>query len=160
MDAYYEAIDRRLSGVYVAQSDFGVYSEETEQFVTETSEKIERAFTNIQEIVTDLEGLEYSLVEVNAHVRTGLLYTNDEGIPIYGLEIGQKNQLDGVEVFNKYARFTSDRLSFYDNNDTEVAYISDYQLYITNAEISGALTLGGFRIDTTKGFRLKYVGRG
>lgn len=160
VDAYYEAIDRRLSGVYVAQSDFGVYSEETEQFVTETSEKIERAFTNIQEIVTDLEGLEYSLVEVNAHVRTGLLYTNDEGIPIYGLEIGQKNQLDGVEVFNKYARFTSDRLSFYDNNDTEVAYISDYQLYITNAEISGALTLGGFRIDTTKGFRLKYVGRG
>ena len=65
-----------------------------------------------------------------------------------------------MEVFNKYARFTAGRLSFYDKNDIEVAYISDYKLYITNAEIKGTLKLGAFLIDTSKGFRLKWVGRG
>ena len=88
------------------------------------------------------------------------MYTDDNGIPIYGLEIGQRNDVDGVEVFNKYAQFTSDRLSFFDSNDVEVAYISDYKLYITHVVIKGTLTGNAFRMDFTNGFRLKYVGRG
>jgi hypothetical protein len=66
---------------------------------------------------------------------------------VYGVEIGQKNTIDGEEVFNKFARFTADRLSFYDQNDSEVAYISDYKLYIRNAEITSSLKIGGF-VDT------------
>ena len=54
----------------------------------------------------------------------------------------------------------ADRLSFYDQNGSEVAYISDYKLYISNAEITGALKLGGFTIDTERGFTLRWVGRG
>jgi hypothetical protein len=38
-------------------------------------------------------------------------------------------------------------MSFYDSNENEVAYISDRRLHITNAEITGSLTLGGF-VDT------------
>lgn len=141
VDAYYEEINSRLVGEYVAQSDFGEFSEHTEQAITENSTEIERAFENIQEIITDIENIEFTLVEVNAHIRSGLLYY-DEGVPVYGLEIGQKNTIDGEEVFNKYARFTSDRLSFYDQNDTEVAYISDYKLYIRNVEITGSYKIG------------------
>ena len=96
---------------------------------------------------------------MNAHIKPGILYYED-GIPVYGLEIGQKNTIDGVEVFNKYARFTSNKLSFYDQNGTEVAYISDYKLYITNMEITGTAKFGAFLLNTTKGFRLKCVGRG
>lgn len=142
VDAYYEEINSRLVGEYVAQSDFGEFSEQTEQAITENSTEIERAFTNLQEIITDIENIEFALVEVNAHIRSGLLYY-DEGVPVYGLEIGQKNTIDGVETFNKYARFTSDRLSFYDQNDNEVAYISDYKLYIRNVEITGSYKIGG-----------------
>lgn len=148
VQAYYEEINKRLVGEYVAQSDFGVFSEQTEQAITENSTEIERLFTNIQEIVTHIENLEFTLVEVNARIRSGLLY-EDEGVPVYGLEIGQKNIIDGEEVFNKYARFTSDRLSFYDQNDTEVAYISDYKLYIRNVEITGSYKIGGF-VDTVQ----------
>jgi hypothetical protein len=79
---------------------------------------------------------------------------------VYGLEIGQRNKIDGEEVFNKYARFTSDRLSFYDQNDTEIAYISDYKLHINHAEVLGTLKIGGYLIDTTKGLTFKWVGRG
>lgn len=156
VDAYYEVVKDRLAGEYVARSDFGAYSERTTQDITKDSKAIENVFTNIQKITTDIENLQYKLVEVNAHIRSGLLYY-DGGVPIYGLEIGQKNTVDGEEVFNKYARFTSDRLSFYDQNDTEVAYISDYKLYITNAQITGTLTLGRYELDTSDGLAFKWV---
>ena len=160
VNAYYVEINRRLDGEYVARSDFGSYTERTSQEINENSTEIERLFTNVQTIVSDLETLQYSIIETNAHINSGLLYYDEAGIPIYGLEIGQRNKVDGVEVFNKYARFTSDRLSFYDQNDNEVAYISDYKLYITHVEITGTAKFGAFLIDTTAGFRLKYVGRG
>ena len=241
VNAYYEEINERLEGTYVAQSDFGTFQEQTLQEITKNSTEITQVLTNVQTIVTDVntiganvqavetnlqdtkvgigsnletlsdevgqldsdlrgvkEGVEtnlqgladevgaidskledaksainsdietlknelnnivYSIIEVNAHIKSGLLYYDENEIPIYGLEIGQINIIDGVEVFNKYARFTAGRLSFYDKNDTEVAYISDYKLYITNAEITGTLKLGAFLVDTTYGFRLKYVGR-
>lgn len=160
VQAYYEEISTRLESLYVAQSDFGTFTESTEQTITQSSTDIEQAFTNIQQILTDIENLSFTLAEVNAHIKSGILYYDDEGIPVYGLEIGQKTTLDGEEVFNKYARFTSDRLSFYDHNGTEVAYISDFKLYITHVEIIGSVKGGGFRLDLSKGIRLKHIGRG
>lgn len=143
VDAYYEEINRRLSGLYVAESDFGTFVEETEQSITENSTEIERTFTNVQEILTDVETLGFTLAEVNAHIKSGLLYY-EYGIPVYGLEIGQKNIVEDEEVFNKFARFTSDRLSFFDQNGSEVAYVSDLRLYIQNVEIVSSLRLGGY----------------
>ena len=143
-EAYYEEINSRLTGEYVAQSDFGTFVEQTEQNLTQTSTEIEQAFENLQQIFTDIENLNFTLAEVNAHIKSGLLYYDDVGIPVYGLEIGQKNTVDGDEVFNKFARFTSDRLSFYDQNKNEVAYISDYKLYIGNVEITSSYKIGGF----------------
>lgn len=157
VEAYYETISKKLSGEYVAKSDFGVYTEHTTQTITADSKNVESLYNSIQEIVSDIYSLEHSIIEVNAHIKSGLLYYDDKGIPIYGLEVGQINEIDGKEVFNKFARFTSDRLSFYDKNDTEIAYISDYKLYITNAHITGTLTLGRFVCDTSDGLAIKWV---
>jgi hypothetical protein len=159
VQAYYEEISSRLGSKYVAQSEFGTFVEENEQEIKKNSTGIEQLFSNLQTIFTDIDNINFTLAEVNAHIKSGLLYYDDEGLPVYGLEIGQKNAVDGVEVFNKFARFTSDRLSFYDQNDTEVAYISDYKLYITHAEVTGSIKLGGFLIDTTNGLAIKWVGR-
>lgn len=147
VNAYYEVINARLEGEYVAQSDFGTYSENTAQDIEANSTNIESLYSNIQEIVTDIENVEHTLIEVNAHIKSGLLYYDDEGAPVYGLEIGQRNEIDGEEVFNKYARFTSEKLAFYDQNDNEVAYISDRKLYITHVEVTDTFTIGGF-VDT------------
>ena len=157
VNAYYEIINEKLVGSYVAKSDFGTYTHETERITETTSTATADLYKSVQKIVSDIEALEHTLIEVNAHIRSGLLYYDDKGVPIYGLEVGQKNKIDGVEVFNKYARFTSDRLSFYDKNDIEVAYISDYKLYITNAQITGTLTLGRFVMDTSNGLAVKWV---
>ena len=157
VNAYYEEISEKLKGEYVAKSDFGEYSESTTQEINKSSTATEQLFTNIQKISSALEDLEHSLIEVKARIKSGLLYYDDNGVPIYGLEIGQINDIDGVEIFNKFARFTSDKLSFYDKNDIEVAYISDYKLYITNAHITGTLTLGRFNCDTSDGLAFKWV---
>lgn len=151
VNAYYQEINSRLEGIYVAESDFGTFVEQTEQSISQSSTDIEHLFANTQQIFTDIENLNFTLAEVNAHIRSGLLYNDDNGVPVYGLEIGQKNTVDGVEVFNKFARFTADRLGFYDHSGSEVAYISDYKLYIRNVEITVSSKTGGYIDIVTAG---------
>lgn len=204
VNAYYDVISKKLVGVYVAQSDFGRYQEETSNTIKESSTRIDQLYVNNQVITgkfntidrlvtttqsltetignleTDksalsekvdaissaadgmadtIEQLQTMMVQTNAYVRTGLLYEDDNGIPVYGLEIGQTNDVNGENVFSKFARFSADRLSFYDRNDTEVAYISDYKLYITNAEITGALSLAGkFKVFYDHGLAFQWIG--
>lgn len=208
VDAYYEEINRRLESVYVAQSDFGNYAQETAQTIEENSTSTTQGFENVQTIMTengsriadidedlqeskaainnsiqgvqdnvtgvnalledakaqlqgsldDLEvdltglktgievGAEVVVIGVTATIKSGLLYTTDEGIPVYGIEIGQsvKDAATGTEVFSKYARFTSEKLSFFDSNGYEVAYVSDKKLFIKMAEITVSLQIGKF----------------
>lgn len=194
VNAYYEEINKRLKSEYVAQSDFGSYTEEMEQTITGNSSAIEQAFASIQTIDSDVQGVfktlsdnlkraetelaesidgasaEYgekietitktlaAMLTVNAYIKSGLLYYNDDGLPVYGVEVGQTNNVNGEEVFRKFARFTANRLSFYDQNDMEVAYISDYKLYITSVEILYSLVGGGFMLDFSRGFTLQYLG--
>ena len=149
VEAYYEKISEKLSGKYVAQSDFGKYEQDTDFLLLKDSKNIEQLFSNVQKITTDIAGLNAKLIDVEAYIKSGELYTDDNGIPIYGLEIGQKTEVDGEEVFNQFARFTADKLSFYDYNGREVAYISDNKLYIANIEVTGSFSQGGF-VDTVQ----------
>ena len=141
VNAYYVQISKRLEGKYVAQSDFGTYTEQTSQEIQENSSNINQLFTNVRTLSDTVDEMYNSTLSTNAYIKTGLLAEKEDGTPIYGLEVGQTNSADGVQFFDKFARFTADRLSFYDRNDIEVAYISDYHLHITNASISGTLTL-------------------
>ena len=162
VNAYYDAISTRLEGEYVATSDFGTYAEKTAQEIAATASGIEQIYSNLQTIITDIENVEHTIIEVNAHINTGILDYDEQGAPIYGLEVGQRTEIDGAEVFNKYARFTSDRLSFFDQNSLEVAYISDQKLYITHVEVTGSFREGGFvdYIMTDFGVVTRWVGKG
>lgn len=141
-------------------SDFGDYQVATAAAIKQTATDIkDELYARVDKINTDIGNIKDTLIETNARIRTGKLYENENG-PIYGVEVGQITEVDGKEVFNKYARFTAGKLSFYDKNDTEVAYISDYKLHITHAHVTGTLTLGKYVIDTSKGLALKWVGEG
>lgn len=147
LNAYYDKINAKLEGMYVAESDFGIYAEQTSQSIAANTKSIEQFYRDMQQIIDDVDGVVHSQIEVNAHINTGLLHYADDGTPVYGLEIGQRTEIDGDEVFNKYARFTADKLAFYDQNGQEVAYISDRKLYITHIEVTGSYAQGGF-VDT------------
>ncbi len=162
VNAYYDKINKRLEGLYVAESDFGTYTEKTSQTIEANSEGVKQLFENEQTILSAIDGIESQLIDVSACIKTGILYYDDSGIPIYGLEIGQRNEVDGVEVFNKYAQFVANKLTFFDKNGEPLAYISDYKLFITHAEITGSLTQGGF-VETVladKSIVKKWVGGG
>lgn len=148
VDAYYAQISKRLEGSYVAQSEFGTYKQDTSALISVNAEGIKVNYDNIQDLNANIEGIQSSLVDVAAHIKSGLLEYDDAGIPIYGVEVGQTNVVDGEQVFRKFARFTADRLSFYDANEEIVAYISDYKLHITHVEIGLSLRQGAF-LDKT-----------
>lgn len=194
VEAYYDEIDKKLSGLYVAESDFGTYVEATDAIISANSSGIFQAYTNIQavestlytKIDTDIENAKSELsegigkvegrvseteqglkdaagyiIETKASIRTGILYylgsdgkeydDETQGKAVYGVEVGQMDEVNGVEVFNKYARFTSDMLAFYSKTSGEypVAYISDQKLYINDAEIKRSFQVGGY-IDTVE----------
>ena len=230
VNAYYDKINARLDGVYVAESDFGFYAEQTRQDISANSTEIKQNFENTQviiraernelnELIDDtneridgydldivrltealetanrhigsVEGdclasrgelydniqtvsesvaavdklriaaenalqdsidniyvavseIEAKIIGVMGYIKSGILYYTSAGIPVYGVEIGQHIDVNGEEVFNKFARFTSEKLSFFDQNGIEVAYISDKKLYIGQAEITISLKVGGF----------------
>ena len=135
VEAYRTEITKTLAGQYVAVSDFGTYKEQTAAVITETDKNVTQNYTMIQQIETDVAGLESGIRQMNAYIRTGFLYEDEDGIARYGVEIGEQAEKDGANVFQKFARLTSDRLSFFDQNEIEVAYISDRKLYITSAQV-------------------------
>lgn len=167
VDAYYEEINQRLEGLYVAESDFGTFSEQTSQDINQTSSYIEQLFANTQAIASEVSEFNDEIIKSKAHIRSGELYKDDKGYPVVGLEIGQYIENNGAKEFDKFARFTADRLSFYDQNGTEVAYVSDNKLLINRVEITSgadsinpAHKIGGFADFVTAGGGIvtKWVG--
>lgn len=164
--AYYEEIDNllKLSGEYVVEASFpegsATFVENTTNTLKATSDSLIQYYDNMQKILSDVESINNQLVDVSAYIKSGLLYSDDEGVPIYGLEVGQKTEKNGVEVFNQYARFTASRLSFFDSNGNEAAYISDKKLFINNVEINFSFTMGGFidTVQSNKSIVTKWVG--
>ena len=136
VNAYSEEISRKLSGEYAAQSDFGAFRQETRQEIRENSQEITRAFSNMQVIEDTLAELNGAVTQVNAWIKTGKLGEDQDSVPIYGVEIGQQTEKDGIVAFQKFARLLADRLSFFDRNGLEVSYIGEESMHITRAEVS------------------------
>lgn len=152
-----EELKRSLKSEYLAISDFGAYYDKSSVDLVESAKSVEQLYKDFQVLQTRSSDFEEYMVTVSANIKTGELY-QENGAPVYGVEVGQTTEVNGKELFNKFARFTSSRLSFYDANGSEVAYISDYKLYITNAQILGNLYLGSYILDTTNGIAFIWNG--
>ena len=161
VEAYYEKIDAllKLSGEYTAYSDFGIFREETLNLISANDKQIQQNIADLQAIF-DTEGNIKSELLVNGHIYSGIIEYAKDGEAIVGIEIGQTTKANGVETFSKFARFTAEKLSFYDPaaQADPVAHISNYTLVITNAEIKGNLKLGRYVLDTTDGIALRWEG--
>ena len=72
VEAYYEEINKRLEGVYVAQSDFGDYAQKNSQEIEENSTSTTRWFENLQVIITgygdDIESIDSTLKTIGEDV--------------------------------------------------------------------------------------------
>ena len=157
VNAYYEVIEQKLSGEYVAKSDFGTYKEKTDALEIKTSTNETNYYNSVKEIRDALGNLS-ELRKDNCYIRTGWL---DDEETIAGVEIGKTSFEDGAPQ-NAFARFTTEELVFYDGNGTEeknkLGWFSQYKLNIRGAKIEGNLELGDYILDTSNGIAFKWVG--
>lgn len=141
-------IDNTEGVLETAKTDMTEAIQKVSESLSETDKLLEGTRQHLEGSLDDLEftlsGLEQLILGVTAYIRSGVLYYTDGGVPVYGVEIGQEVESNGENVFKKFSRFTSEKLSFYDSNDNEVAYISDKKLYIGQAQITISLQVGGF----------------
>ena len=159
--AYEQTIMTNFEGKYFAQSDFGTFIEETKRSIEENSKGVNEVYTNVQKITNSdgtgsLDILEDDTRITNAYIKRGLLGYDSNGNAVYGVEVGETAE-DGT--FMKCARFTADRLSFFDAYGSEVAYIGAGCLYVVGKSVFlGEIQLGGYKTDTTDGLAFTWIG--
>ena len=147
VNAYYEVINQRLKGEYVADSDYGMFKQDTEAFISQTSTNLTQQYSSIQAIESAVNNLN-ELRKDNCYIRTGWL---DDEETIAGVEIGKVSQTETGTKDVAFARFTTEELAFYDQNGVKLAWFAKYKLHIRDAVIEGNLWLGGYKLDTADG---------
>ena len=155
VNAYYEIIEQRLSGEFVAQSDFGTFKEKTEADILSSSTDITNMFSSIKTIEDELGNLS-GIRKDDCYIKTGWL---DDDHTIAGVEIGKVSSVNGESIDNAFARFTTDELAFYNKNGVKLGWFGQYTMHIMNAQIEQDLYLGGYVCDSDNGIAFKWVGR-
>lgn len=141
-----EEFQTKLSGNYVAVSDFGKYWQEATMTIDGNEFGIRQLYDYAAGINNDFA------VNSQQYVKTGLLYYNG-AVPVYGVGVGNIETTvtkDGETVVdqkkNELVTVTPGRVSFWQGGD-EIAYLSAKKLHFpsgtleaTNAKLSGTLT--------------------
>ena len=141
-----EEFQTKLSGNYVAVSDFGKYWQEATMTIDGNEFGIRQLYDYAAGINNDFT------VKSQQYVKTGLLYY-DEATPVYGVGVGNIETTvtkEGETVVdktkNELVTVTPGRVSFWQGGD-EIAYLSAKKLHFpsgtleaTDAKLSGTLT--------------------
>ena len=138
-----ETWSTKLSGSYVAISDFGKYLEKTQLTIEGNS-------VGIKQLYDYTAGVNNAFsVNSQQYIKTGLLYYNDV-TPVYGVGVGniETTVTDGGEnvidrTKNELVTVTPDRIGFWQDGK-EVAYLSDKKLHFPSGtlEAAGAVLSG------------------
>ena len=153
VNAYYNQMKLRFDGEYVAESAFGEYKDKTSQDISVNSSYITQLLSEQETITNDIKQIRAS----SAWIKSGKLEEGEGGV--YGIEVGERTTVNGTEVFNKYARFTSSGIYFYTPQSKDpIAYMTGTVLNITNINVLGKMSLGGYTVDTANGIAFKWAG--
>ena len=138
-----ETWSTKLSGSYVAISDFGKYLEKTQLTIEGNS-------VGIKQLYDYTAGVNNAFsVNSQQYIKTGLLYYKD-AVPVYGVGVGniETTVTDGGEnvidrTKNELVTVTPDRIGFWQDGK-EVAYLSEKKLHFPSGtlEAAGAVLSG------------------
>lgn len=141
-----DTIISEVESIYAKKRDVDELNENISSRITQTATDIVENFSEdvtkmTEDISTVGENMSEFISSIDVYIRRGELESG-----VYGIEIGRSDS----EI---KARFTNDRLSFFQGN-TEVAYISGNNLYITRAQVLDYLEIGNgtdgyFTFDVT-----------
>ena len=161
-----DQLSAKLTGEYVAVSEFGTYVERLNAYLEANPE----ALTQYYSFFTDLQAstetvsaaFEQYRLETEGYIRTGIV-CYDGTVPQYGVAVGQNlicREVDGetvVEQNDFRATFTASKLSFW-QDASEVAYVSNNRLYITNITVLEGMSIGEWEISSENGLVIRWMG--
>lgn len=129
-----DSIISQVSKSFASKNEVDSLEDRVETKIIQTSTNITDSFnkslTYLADDISSVGGSMQEIVsELDVYIRRGELEPD-----VYGVEIGRSDSLIK-------ARFTNDRLSFYQGT-SEVAYVSQNNLYITRAEVLDYLKIG------------------
>lgn len=170
VEAYYDQIENMidLSGRYVAQSVYGTFEEYVRQTISGDSRLIQQNLESYQKLSGLVNGMAEKILSNEAYIKYGAVGTTlddtglaEENAP--GIEIGDYARMEDGETIvtnRRYARFTAYGLELFGDSieAAPIAYIKQRKLYITNAEITNTLRVGGYMISRADGLSFDWVG--
>ena len=162
-----EELTARLQEEYVAVSDFGSYVASLSAYLEANPEAVTQYYSFFSDLKADVEAVDAAFrhykVDTEGYIRTGIV-SSDGAVPVYGVAVGQDlvcREVDGqqvVEQNNFRAVFTATRLSFW-QDATEVAYVSNNRLYITNITVLGGIAIGDWSVEAAEsGLLFRWIG--
>lgn len=161
-----DQLSARLEGEYVAVSDFGTYVERLSAYLEANPEALTQYYSFFADLQASTEtvsaAFEQYRVETEGYIRTGIV-CYDGAVPQYGVAVGQNltcREVDGetvVEQNDFRATFTASKLSFW-QDASEVAYVSNNRLYITNITVLEGMSIGEWEISSENGLVIRWMG--
>lgn len=161
-----EALTAKLNEEYVAQSEFGTYVQRLSAYLEANPDALTQYYGFCGDLQANVAAVDAAFnhyrLDTQGYIRTGIVsYEGDT--PVYGVAVGQNlttREVDGetvVEQNNFRAVFTARRLGFW-QDDTEIAYLSDNRLYITDITVLSGLNIGQWRVDSNGGLAFQWMG--
>ena len=141
-----DSIRQEVQANYALASDMSQVKSQMGTLSEQSESNFTWAVTRINQMQQDMETAQEATEEQLAVFRTYMTFDED------GLVIGKTGNLFTFRVVN-------DRLAFY-MNDTEVAYLSNNKLYVTQAEIISKLIIGRFAFEPQTNGNLSLIYNG
>ena len=161
-----EQLEVRLGEEYVAASQFGTYVQRLSAYLEANPEALTQYYSFCSDLAANVAAVDAAFsnykLDTEGYIRTGIVYY-DGPAPVYGVAVGQNlttTEIDGrqvVEQNNFRAVFTAQKLSFWQDS-TEIAYVSNNRLYITNITVLDSIRIGTWRLDSGSGLAFKWIG--
>lgn len=161
-----DQLSAKLTGEYVAASEFGTYVERLNAYLEANPEALTQYYSFCSDLQANTDAVSAAFgqykTETEGYIRTGIVGYNGS-IPIYGVAVGQGltvTDVDGetvVDQNNFRATFTAQRLSFWQDAN-EVAYVSNNRLYITNITVLEGMSIGEWEISSENGLVIRWMG--
>lgn len=161
-----EQLTARMSEEYVAGSDFGSYLQNLSAYLEANPEAVTQYYGFYSDLKAQAEAVDAAFrhykLSTEGYIRTGIV-GYDGAAPVYGVAVGQgltTTEVDGETVVapdSFRAVFTAKRLSFWQDS-TEVAYVSNNRLYITNITVPDGLDIGQWSISSRNGLAFRWIG--
>ena len=149
-----DQLSAKLTGEYVAASEFGTYVERLNAYLEANPEALTQYFSVFADLQASTEtvaaAFEQYRVETEGYIRTGIV-CYDGAVPQYGVAVGQNltcREVDGetvVEQNDFRATFTASKLSF-------------NRRYITTITGLAGMSLGEWEISSETGLVIRWMG--